>query len=74
VLGAVAPVPMRAREAEALLKGKTVTKELLTEAGKVAAAEAKPITDIRGTAEYRRNLVGVLTRRSLKAAIEQGHS
>lgn len=74
VLGAVAPVPMRAREAEALLKGKEVTKELLTEAGKAAAAEARPITDIRGTAEYRRNLVGVLTRRSLKAAIEQGHS
>jgi carbon-monoxide dehydrogenase medium subunit len=73
VLGAVAPVPMRAKEAEATLRGKKVSEELINQAGKTAAAEAKPINDIRGSIEYRRNLVDVLTRRSLKAAIEKGH-
>lgn len=73
VLGAVAPVPMRARLTEEFLKGKTVTEELLKEAAEIATGESKPITDIRGSAEYRKNLVGVLTRRALKAAIENGH-
>lgn len=74
VLGAVAPVPMRAKWAESVLRGKAPSKELFTEAAKAAATEAKPITDMRGTAEYRRNLVGVLTRRSLTASVEQGHA
>ena len=73
VMGAVAPTPLRAREAESFLCGKAVSQELLEEAGKVAAKESKPISDIRGSAEYRRNLVYVLTKRSLKAAIERGH-
>jgi len=73
VLGAVSPTPMRALEAENVLRGKKIRQELIDEAGKIAAAEAKPINDIRGSIEYRRNLVNVLTRRSLKAAIEKGH-
>jgi carbon-monoxide dehydrogenase medium subunit len=73
VLGAVAPTPMRARQAENVLRGKKISQTLIEEAGKVAAAESKPISDIRGSIEYRRNLVDVLTRRSLKAAIEKGH-
>ena len=73
VLGAVSPTPMRALEAENVLRGKKISQELIDEAGKIAAAEAKPINDIRGSIEYRRNLVNVLTRRSLKAAIEKGH-
>ncbi|MBI2954772.1 MAG: xanthine dehydrogenase family protein subunit M [Chloroflexi bacterium] len=73
VLGAVAPTPLRAREAEAVLRGKKVSQELIEQAGKIAAAESKPITDIRGSAEYRRHLVDVLTRRTLKTAIEKGH-
>jgi carbon-monoxide dehydrogenase medium subunit len=73
VLGAVAPTPMRARQAESALCGNKFSRELIAEAAKAAAAEAKPITDIRGSIEYRRNLVEVLTRRSLKAAIERGH-
>lgn len=72
-LGAVAPTPMRAREAEAVLRGQKYSQELLDKAGKVAAAESKPINDIRGSIEYRRNLVDVLTRRSMKAAVEKGH-
>jgi len=73
VLGAVAPTPMRARQAENVLRGKKISRELIDEAGRTAAAESKPINDIRGSIEYRRNLVNVLTRRSLKAAIEKGH-
>ncbi len=74
VLGAVAPTPMRARQAENVLRGKKISQGLIDEAGSVAAVESKPINDIRGSIEYRRNLVNVLTRRSLKAAIEKGHT
>jgi carbon-monoxide dehydrogenase medium subunit len=73
VLGAVAPTPIRARRAESVLHGKKISPELINEAGKIAAEESKPINDIRGSIEYRRNLVDVLTRRVLKAAIEKGH-
>ena len=73
VLGAVAPTPMRARQAENILRGKKISQELIDEAGRVAGAESKPISDLRGSIEYRRNLVNVLTRRSLKSAIEKGH-
>ena len=73
VLGAVAPTPMRARQAENVLRGKKISQKLIDEAGTIAGAESKPINDIRGSIDYRRNLVNVLTRRSLKAAIEKGH-
>lgn len=73
VLGAVAPTPIRAKEAEALLKGKEVSDTLLEEAGKLAAAASNPITDIRGSEEYRRDMVRVFTRRCLRKAIDQGH-
>lgn len=73
VLGAVAPTPIRGFQAENVLRGKQINRDLINEAGKIAAAESKPINDIRGSIDYRRNLVDVLTRRSLKAAIENGH-
>ncbi|MDD4169397.1 MAG: xanthine dehydrogenase family protein subunit M [Desulfotomaculaceae bacterium] len=73
VLGAVAPVPMRAKKAEELLKGKSVTDELLEETGVCAAGESKPIADIRGSVEYRRDLVRVFTKRALSKAIKEGH-
>lgn len=72
-LGAVAPVPIRAKKAEDLLKGKAITKEFLEEVGKCAAAESKPISDIRGSAEYRRDMVRVFTKRALSKAIREGH-
>lgn len=73
VMSAVAPTPARAKKAEDFLKGKQVTDELLAEAGSIAAEECKPITDYRASAEYRRNLVSVFTKRSLRKAIEEGH-
>lgn len=74
VIGAAAPTPMRALEAENYLRGKTITDELIAEAGLIASKESKPISDIRGSAEYRRDLVRVFTRRALRKAINEGHA
>jgi len=67
-LGAVAPTVIRAPQAEASLEGRAVTPEAMAEAGRIAATEARPISDFRASAEYRRELVAVLTRRALAAA------
>ncbi len=67
-LGAVAPTVMRAAQAEAFLEGRTISLEAMREAGRIAAAEARPITDFRASAEYRRDLIAVLTRRALENA------
>jgi carbon-monoxide dehydrogenase medium subunit len=69
-LGAVAPTPLRATEAEAKLKGQRLTDDLLAEAGRLAAQAAKPISDVRASAEYRREMVDVLTRRTLSHALQ----
>ena len=65
VLGAVAPTPIRAREAEAAIRGAPLTEERIAEAGRLAAEAARPIDDVRGSAWYRREMVAVLTRRAL---------
>jgi len=70
-LGAVAPTPMRVKQAEALFKGKTLTAEILEKAAAAAMKACKPITDIRASAEYRRKMVGVLTKRAVSQAWEK---
>ncbi|MFQ5860697.1 MAG: FAD binding domain-containing protein [Dehalococcoidia bacterium] len=70
-LAAVAPTPIRAREVEALLEGKELTERLLQEAGELASQACRPISDVRGSAEYRLELVKVLTRRTLKGCLER---
>jgi len=70
-LGAVAPTPLRAHRAEAVLVGTTVTPVLIAQAAEQAAREAGPISDLRGSAEYRRELVRVLVRRTLRKACEE---
>jgi carbon-monoxide dehydrogenase medium subunit len=67
-LGAVGPVPFRATEAENSLRGERVDEELISQAAFRAAEEAQPISDIRASGEYRREMVRVLTHRSLKQA------
>ena len=72
VLGAVAPVPMRAKKAEAVLRGKPLDDDLIDSAATIASVESKPIDDIRSSAEYRREMVRVLTKKALKHSLEQG--
>lgn len=64
-LGSVAPTVIRAREAESTLQGHKLTKEIISEAAKLAAAAAIPISDVRGSAKYRRWMVEALTSRAL---------
>lgn len=70
-LAAVAPTPVRAREAEAFLVGKPLDQTTIAHAGELAAKAAQPISDVRGSAAYRVELVKVLTRRTLQKALER---
>lgn len=70
-LGAVAPTPLFAKEASASLVGKPLNASTIAAAAALAQQVAVPITDMRGTAEYRKHLVGVLTRRVLTTAAER---
>jgi aerobic carbon-monoxide dehydrogenase medium subunit len=65
VLGAVAPTPIRAKRAEAALEGQLLSDGLAERAGTIAAEEAKPISDVRSSADYRRAMVGAMTKRAL---------
>jgi len=69
-LGAVAPVPLRARAAEKILAGQRPTDELLARTSARAAEESSPITDIRASGPYRRLMVEVLTARALREALD----
>jgi CO/xanthine dehydrogenase FAD-binding subunit len=65
VLGAVSPTPIRAKEAESILNGKALSDELLGDAAKAAASAAKPISDHRASAGYRREMSQVLVERAI---------
>lgn len=70
-LGAVAPTPVKARETEKALLGKTVTDKLIEEASELASSEITPSTDIHASAEYREEMARVMTRRALKEAFSR---
>lgn len=73
-LGSVAPVILRSDAAGELLVGKSLgelDEDVLAAAGEAAAADAKPISDVRASADYRRDMVKVMTRRSIALCIEQ---
>jgi carbon-monoxide dehydrogenase medium subunit len=70
-LGAVAPTPMRARNSESVLEGKKLDDALIENAGRAASDECRPITDVRASADYRREMVGVLTRWAIKRVIAE---
>ena len=68
-LGAVAPTPLLAQAAGELLVGKTISEETLAAACKAAKQIISPITDMRGTKEYREHVTGVLVERALRTAV-----
>jgi aerobic carbon-monoxide dehydrogenase medium subunit len=68
-LAAVAPTPLRATAAEHLLEGHRITPELIERAAIAAIEAARPISDQRGSADFRRHLVRVLTQRTLTTAL-----
>ena len=70
-LGGVASTPIRAKKAEAILKGKKITDDLLAKAGQAASGETSPTSGIEASAEYKRELAGVLVKRVGKEALER---
>lgn len=70
VMGSVSPRPLVSELIPGLLKGTELTEELIVKAGEAAQSEAKPISDVRASAEYRKDVVGALARRLVKEAYE----
>ena len=70
-LASVAPIPLYVPEAGAALAGSPASDDAIQRAADIAKEAAKPITDMRGTVDYRRHLCGVLVRRALHAAIRR---
>jgi carbon-monoxide dehydrogenase medium subunit len=66
----VSATPVQSKQAENLLRGQTLTETLIGQAAEAAAQEVNPISDIHGSAEYRRELVKVYVRRALTQAVE----
>jgi len=68
-LGSVSPTPVRIKETERVLKGKPVDEDMILQAAGLAQKECQPISDIRASAEYRKEMVKVLVERAIKAAL-----
>lgn len=64
--GAVAPTPIRALSTEELVRGQKLTSELIDQAATLARKEVSPISDVRASAEYRRDMAGVITKKGLQ--------
>ena len=73
-LGAVAPTPIRARAAEDLLMGNKLEDRVIEEAASLAVEESKPISDVRSTEEYRREICKVLVSRAIKISLERAQT
>jgi carbon-monoxide dehydrogenase medium subunit len=70
-LGAVAPTPIRAKKAEIVLTGKRVNGDLIEEAASAASSESRPLTDIRGSEWYRREMIRHLVEESIREILEK---
>jgi carbon-monoxide dehydrogenase medium subunit len=71
VLGCVAPTPIRVNEAEQLLIGQTYSAELGNRVADIAAKACKPLSDIRGSSDYKRSIVAVLARHAVAEAFQR---
>jgi carbon-monoxide dehydrogenase medium subunit len=69
VAGAVAEIPQEIAAAEALARGKRLTDDLITEIAEAYGASIEPLSDLRGSAWYRKQIIAVLARRALKQAL-----
>jgi len=68
-IGAVAPTTIRLKKVEAILKGKQITDDILQKIVETVPTEIKPIDDVRSTAEYRRDVAGVMVKRIIVEAL-----
>jgi carbon-monoxide dehydrogenase medium subunit len=73
-LGALAPTALRARKTEAFLKGKKFEEAILEEAAQIVSQEVEPIGDLRGSEQYKREMVGVMLKRGVKIAYERARA
>ena len=69
-MGGVGTTPLRAYSAEKILKGSELTDNLLEKAAEAASEECSPISDVRASAEYRKDMIRVYTKRAVKKAVE----
>jgi aerobic carbon-monoxide dehydrogenase medium subunit len=67
----VGPIPLKAHQAEAWLQGKRLDQDSIAQAARLAAEAARPEADLRGSIEYKRDMVRVLTTRALTRALER---
>lgn len=70
-LGAVAPTPIRASKAEEYLTGKETSEQVIDEGAKIVAGEVKPISDVRASEEYRRDMSYILTKRAINHSVQR---
>ncbi len=71
VFGSVGPTPVRARKAERALIGQHIRKDIISQSSLEAEKEVKPINDLRGSAEYRREMARILVGRAIWKAVER---
>lgn len=69
--GSVAPVPLRLLDVEQLIEGKPLNSSIISEAQKNAKASVEPITDVRASKEYRREIIGIYVKRALEKILEE---
>ncbi len=70
-LNSAGPKIFRAKKAEEIIRGQRLTEKLVAETAEAASAEADPIEDVRGSAEYKREMVKVMVRRAINQALER---
>jgi len=70
-LGAVAPTPIRASKAERYLTGKKVNEQVIDEGAKIVDSEVRPICDVRASAEYRKDMSHIITKRALNLSVQR---
>jgi carbon-monoxide dehydrogenase medium subunit len=69
-VGSAAPVPLRLKKVEEIIEDTTLSPNIISQAQKLASESITPITDIRGSAEYRREIVGIYVKRALEKILE----